>query len=86
MSKAAVKNVSRYVEPQKNRVIVLDGLNFFWDRSQLDEIVDMWESEFSIRHIAKYFKRDPDEILLALIHLAKEEKIVQRKSGLFGIE
>lgn len=86
MRKTAVKNEALFVKPRRNRVIVLESLNFFWDEWELNEIAKMWKSNFSVKYMADYFDRDPDEILPALIHLAKEERIIKRKCGLLGTE
>lgn len=71
------------IEPRKNRVIVLEDLNFVWDGSELYALRKLWNKGRSIEHISDHFHRDPDEILLALIHLAREDRIEARKGGLF---
>lgn len=71
--------------PRKNRIIVLESLNFLWDDPELKEIADMWEQEVSICSMGEHFNRDPDEVLLAVIHLARKGRISKRKSGLGGI-
>lgn len=64
--------------------IVLENCNFFWRRSHLRELREMWDKNYSIQYMANYFDRDPDEILLALLHLSKENRVSKRKFGLFG--
>lgn len=71
-------------EPRKKRVIVLEDLDFLWDESELLEMAQIWKMGFSIHYIAEYYDRDPDEVLLALIHLGRNEMISSRKGGLFG--
>ena len=44
----------------------------------LDAIASMWHSGMSAESIAEQLKRDPNEILLALVHLAKENKVKRR--------
>lgn len=72
--------------PRKNRIVILEELDFIWDEPELKEICILWESEISIKHIAKQFRRDPDELLLALLHLARVGRIKNRASGLKGEE
>jgi hypothetical protein len=72
-------------DARMNRIIVLEDLNFIWERSELREIKKMWEKNFSVSYMADYFERDPDEILLALIHLAKDDRISARKNGFKGV-
>lgn len=76
-------NEGNFRDSRMNRIIVLENLNFIWDRSELIEIKRMWKKDVSMIAIAEHFKRDPDEVLLALIHLAREDKINRRKGGLF---
>lgn len=74
-------------EPRKNRIVVLDDLDFVFDEGELMDIKEMWEQELSIYYMGTYFDRDPDELLMAIIHLSREEKINRRKSGLLeGIQ
>lgn len=72
------------LNPRRNRIIVLEDMNFIWEQSDLREVKKMWEMNFSIIYMAEYFDRDPDEILLALIHLAKDDRIKSRIYGLRG--
>lgn len=76
---------SYYAEARKCRVIVLEELDFIWDQEELDDMAFCWREGKSVKTIAKRFKRDPDEILLALMHLAREDRIKQRESGLMGV-
>ncbi|WP_152966723.1 hypothetical protein [Sporosarcina globispora] len=65
-------------------MIVLEELDFIWDDAELAVLKDLWDREFSISWIGEYFERDPDEVLLALIHLARSHRIDRRKTGLKG--
>jgi hypothetical protein len=71
-------------DARMNRVCACEDLDFWWDRSELHEMKKLWKKDFSVRWMAEHFDRDPDEVLLALIHLAKEDRISARKSGLKG--
>lgn len=68
----------------KHKVIVLDGLDFLWDRPELNELAFLWKKNFSVYYMAEYFERDPDEILLALLHLSRSGRIERRPGGLLG--
>lgn len=72
-------------EPRLNRIVILEELNFIWDRPELNEMKKMWKNGDGVERMAKYFDRDPDEVILALIHLARDEKITPRKTGLKGV-
>lgn len=69
-------------KPRQNRIIVLEDLNFVWDELELDEVARQWKVGKDVRLIASSFNRDPDEVLLALIHLAKEDMVFKRIGGL----
>jgi hypothetical protein len=71
-------------EPRINRVIVCEDFNFVWDEGELTEMRKMWKKGVDIEEMAECFDRDPDEVILALMHLAKEDKIHARKHGLKG--
>lgn len=71
-------------EARMNRVIVLEDLDFLWDRSELREIVQMWQKNFSLHYMAEYLEREPDEIFLALLHLSRNKRIEARKGGILG--
>lgn len=74
------------MDARRNRVIVCEDLNFIWEQSELREIKRMWKMNFSVKYMAEYFDRDPDEILIALIHLAKDDRIQSRIYGLKGLK
>jgi hypothetical protein len=61
-------------KPRLNRVIVLDDLNYYWPRKHLRWLRELKAKGYSVQEITKYFARDPDEVLIALIHLATSEK------------
>ncbi|MBM4762735.1 hypothetical protein [Bacillus sp. B15-48] len=72
-----------YLAARKNRVIVLEDMDFLWDEPELNELADLWERGISIKQMAYRFDReDPDEVILALLHLAREDRIRRRKGGL----
>lgn len=70
------------IDARINRVCVLEDLNFYWEEKELNIIKKMWNQELSVYYMALYFDRDPDEVLLAIIHLARGKVIRNRKSGI----
>jgi hypothetical protein len=78
-----VKNLSnevrddwRLLVPDDNNdiYILCEEMNFVWCEFELAELKDMLQFGMSHREIADYFERDPDEILIASLHLDKEYK------------
>lgn len=52
-------------------VVILDDLDFIWDEPELFKLAKMNNEGMSILEMAEAFERDPDEIFLALFHLAR---------------
>jgi hypothetical protein len=74
MLNATAKNESYFRDARLNRVIVLSDLNYYWPRKHLKWLRELKSKGYPVKEIIKYFARDPDEVLLALIHLATCEK------------
>lgn len=72
------------ISARKNRIVVLEDLDFVWDDPDLKELKKLWKQGVGVVEMAEHFDRDSDEVLLALIHLARDDKIVGRESGLKG--
>ncbi|MFE8697948.1 hypothetical protein ACFYKT_16525 [Cytobacillus sp. FJAT-53684] len=84
MARVAAASGDHYMKiSRKKRVIVCEEMNFVWDEPELIYITEMWSEGADVRLIANRFDRDPDEVLFALIHLARQDKITRRKGGLF---
>jgi hypothetical protein len=64
-----------FVPARKNRIVVCEDCNFIWDEPELEEIVQMCKEGVSIWDIGKQFDRDPDEVLFAIVHLGREERL-----------
>lgn len=83
MRQAVIKD-ALLIDARQNRVIVCEDMNFFWDEPELKDLKKMWDLTLSMEYMAEYFDRDPDEVLFALVHLARLDKIDRRKGGLLG--
>jgi hypothetical protein len=68
-----------FIPARKKRVVVLEDLDFVWDEPELEKIVQMWNENVSIFEMGERLDRDPDEVLLAIIHLAREDVIKQKE-------
>ena len=70
----------------RNLRIVCEEMNFFWKASDLKKLAILWNEGMCPRKMAAYFDRDdPDEIILAIVQLAKDGLIDRREGGLFGL-
>jgi hypothetical protein len=83
MSQGAKKE-ALFRDARMNRECACEDLDFYWDRSEFKNMKKMWNKGVGAVEMAEYFDRDPDEVLIALIHLAREEKIGARATGLKG--
>lgn len=62
------------MENDKN-IIILDGLDFLWNKEKLNDVVALHNEGYHVFDIAKIVKRKPAEVLLALVHVAKEGEV-----------
>ena len=70
------------------KIIVLDELDFGWEKEDLYLLTQMYDQGKSAREMAelrisRYSRVNDavDEITLAIMHLSREDKIVPRKGG-----
>lgn len=52
--------------------IALDDLEFAFHRDELEEIKELHNSGCDYKEISKSVKRDPYEVIIALLHLVKK--------------
>jgi hypothetical protein len=78
MITVTAKNEDFFREPRMNRVIVLDSLNYVWHREDLKRLKRMKAKGLAVEEMVYEFDRDPDEVLLALLHLKTSEDIRYR--------
>ncbi len=69
---------------KRKEIIILEDLNFGWARAQMTEFRQLWGLGQSIPKIAKYFGRQDDEVLLLMIHEARQGNVSARPGGIFG--
>lgn len=63
---------------RRNLNLVLEELDFTWDEWELRELARMNDEGASIQEMNEVFEReDPDEVFLALFHLARQGRIKQ---------
>lgn len=60
-------------KPEREYVIILDNANFSFGKVELAHITKMHNDGVDYKEIARLFKRDPLEIVLALLHQASEK-------------
>jgi len=60
------------------------NLNFDWIKSEISEVKTMWEQGFSVWDIAQAIARDPDEVTILIIDLARKGRVKPRSGGAYG--
>lgn len=58
--------------------LALEELNFVWCEAEVSQVIDLWEQGLNIWDISKAMKRDPDEVTILIMDLARKERIIPR--------
>ena len=69
---------------RQNIYLALEELDFTFDEADLPEIKRMWEEGLSVWDMARKYERDPDEMTVLIMSLAREGKIEPRPGGAMG--
>lgn len=64
-----------FMKRRRNIVVALEDLDFIWDSDELRDMVELHNEGKDIEYMAWFFNRDPDEVFIALFHLARKGKI-----------
>ena len=64
--------------------IILDDIEFAWNKSHIKKIINMWRAGRTISYIGKEMNRDYDEVFLLLFHLSRQGLIKKRDNYIWG--
>ena len=64
--------------------IAMEDANFKWTHKQVKDFRYLWRSGMSIVHIADYFKRPQEEVVVLLLDQALRGRVKKRRNGLLG--
>ncbi|EJR68622.1 hypothetical protein IIO_00150 [Bacillus cereus VD115] len=67
---------------RRNLYIALEELDMFWDEDDVLRVKDAWKNNESVFAIGKKLQRDPDEVALLIMDLARKGTIRNRPVGL----
>lgn len=59
------------IKPGKDYVFLLEDMEFAMTKDQLERVTKNWNNGIKITDIAQSERRDPVEVLIALIHQAR---------------
>lgn len=71
--------------PRVKLYIALQDLDFSWFPEEVEKVRILWGQGNSVYQIAASLKRDPDEVSLLIMSLARENRILKRPGGASGI-
>jgi len=60
-----------YIKPRNDYIYLLEDMEFAMTPEQLDRVTQNWNNGYKVSELAEFERRDPIEILIALIHQAK---------------
>ncbi|MHB0802749.1 helix-turn-helix domain-containing protein [Bacillus thuringiensis] len=67
---------------RRNLYIALEELDMLWDEDDVWQVKEAWDNNESVFAIAKKMERDPDEVAVLLMDLARKGRIEKRVTGL----
>lgn len=84
MSRVVLGTDKTKLRPQTELYIALEKLDFSWYRLEVEHVRLLWEEGLHLADIAREVVRDPDEVTVLLMDLARRGKIEQREGGAYG--
>lgn len=83
--KGVGRHESKALKNRRNIYLACDELDFTWGTEEIYRFEELWKQGTDIKHIAKEFKRDPDELAILAIDRARQGRIERRQGGLLGV-
>ncbi|MBG9938524.1 MULTISPECIES: helix-turn-helix domain containing protein [Bacillus] len=73
----------KYMKSERRKLyIALEELDMFWDEDDVWRVQEAWNNNESVFAIGQRIERDPDEVALLLMDLARKGRIEKRVIGL----
>ncbi|AOM13830.1 hypothetical protein [Bacillus thuringiensis] len=73
----------KYMKKERcNLYIALEEMDMFWDEDEVWRVKEAWNNNESIFAISEKLQRDPDEVALLIMDLARKGAIEKRALGL----
>jgi len=67
---------------RRNLYIALEELDMLWDEDEVAQVKEAWNNNESVFAIGEKMQRDPDEVALLIMDLARKGAIGKRALGL----
>ncbi|EKS8370735.1 helix-turn-helix domain-containing protein [Bacillus thuringiensis] len=78
----AAQNRKYMKKERRNLYIALEEMDMFWDEDEVWRVKEAWNNNESIFAISEKLQRDPDEVTLLIMDLARKGAIGKRTLGL----
>lgn len=65
-------------------MIILEDLNFMWEKEQIDRVIELWQEGINVIDIATEINRNTEEVFLLLMHLGRKDRIKKRAGYFWG--
>lgn len=72
------------LRPRERLHIALEDLDLSFTRAEVAAVIEGWRRGDHVADIADRIRRDPDEVAVLLIDLARCGRIARRQGGVFG--
>ncbi len=72
------------IRPAERLYIACEDMDLSWYPSEVRQVIEDWEAGVPLWEIAEKLKRDPDEVAVLLIDLARRGAIRKRRGGVYG--
>ena len=82
--RGGVHHTKHKSRPDEELYIAGEDLDLSFYENEIEATVWGWEKGYPVQEIAQALKRDPDEILILIIDLAKAKVIKPRARGIIG--
>lgn len=70
-------------EKRRKIYIAIEDLDCVWDIDHVKDFEYLWNEGHTLSDIAKYLKRDIDEVAILLLDRARKGKVKSRESGIW---
>ena len=72
------------LRPRTQLTVLLDQLDLTATPNELRTVREAWQSGDSVGDMAERLQRDPDEVALMIMHMARQLRIGPRPGGAYG--
>lgn len=70
--------------PPEQLYTVLSELDFTWYHDEVERVIRWWRNGTALGEMSEKLNRDPDEVAILLMDLARAKRIKERQGGVYG--